>query len=109
MIGLEIFLTTQNYMVRMSLNMLKKQELVLPVEVLGTKYFVDHNADFLPGLEIDFNGNYYYDSYNFFGSSTPNISRTTNNGFADLSFNYVSDPFNNFGMTFSDSYYESKR
>ena len=90
------------------LEYVKKAGVSLAGVGIGTKYFVDHKADFLPGLEIDFNGNYYYDSYNFFGSSTPNISRTTNNGFADISFNYVSDPFNNFGMSFSDSYYEQK-
>lgn len=90
------------------LEYVKKAGISLAGAGIGTKYFVDHKSDFLPGLEIDFNGNYYYDSFNFFGSSTPAISRTTNNGFAGLSFNYLSDPFNNFSIAFNDSYYEQK-
>ncbi|MCB0732039.1 MAG: hypothetical protein KDC88_13500 [Ignavibacteriae bacterium] len=75
---------------------------------IGAKYFVDHSSDFLPGLEIGFNGNYFYESFNFYGSATPKINRITNNGFAGLDFNYVSDPFTNFGINFSNSYYQQK-
>lgn len=75
---------------------------------LGGKYFVDQEANFLPGLEIDLDGKYFYESFNFFGSANPDLKRNTNNGFLNLGFNYVSDPFNNFGITFSDSYYNQK-
>ncbi len=75
---------------------------------LGGKYFIDQKSNFLPGLEINLNGNYFYESFNFFGSTNPKLNRVTNNGFVDLSLNYVSNPFNNFGISFTDSYYEQK-
>lgn len=75
---------------------------------LNTKYFIDHNSDFLPGLEIGLLGTYYYDFFNFYGSSNPNISRTTNNGLANLSLSYLSNPYNKFLIRINNSYYEQK-
>jgi len=74
----------------------------------GAKYFVDHASEFLPGLEIDLSGNYFYESFNFYGSTSPDLNRVTNNGFAKLSFNYFSDPFKNFGFSITDDYYKQK-
>lgn len=75
---------------------------------LGSKYFIRNDADFLPGLEIDLNGNYLYESYNFYGSQNPNIDRKTNDGYAELGFNFVTDHYRKFGITFNDRYYNQK-
>jgi len=75
---------------------------------LGSSYFIDHESEFLPGLEINFDGNYLYESYNFFGSINPSLDRITNSGIADLSFNYVTNPSSKFGIDFNDLYYEQK-
>lgn len=93
---------------RNELEYVNKAGLSLAGVSLGGKYFVDQEANFLPGLEIDLNGKYYYESFHFYGSSTPNLKRSTNNGILNLGFNYTSDPYNNFGILFSDSYYEQK-
>lgn len=74
----------------------------------GAKYYVDHTSDFLPGLEIGLSGNYFYESFNFYGSATPNINRVTNNGFIELALNYYSDPYKNFGLSVKDDYYKQK-
>lgn len=75
---------------------------------IGTKYFVDNNSDFLPGLEIGFEGNYYYEAFNFYGSAISNLERTTNNGLAEISLNYLSDPSHNLGINISDKIYNQK-
>ena len=75
---------------------------------LGLKYFIDHTANFLPGLEIALDGGYFYESYNFYGSASPQLKRSTNTGLVSLGFNYYSDPYNNFALNFNDSYYNQK-
>ena len=75
---------------------------------LGGKYFIDHNSSFLPGMEITLNGNYFYESYNYYGSLSPQLNRSTNTGFANLGVNYYSDPYNNFSLNINDSYYDQK-
>ncbi len=75
---------------------------------LGSGYYINNQSDFLPGLEISLDGKYYYESYNFFGSSNPSLNRKTNNGNANLLFNYVTNPYFNFGLQFSDLFYEQK-
>ena len=75
---------------------------------LGVKYFVDHNSNFLPGLEILLDGGYFYESYNFYGSLSPELERSTNTGLVSLGLNYFSDPYNNFALKISDSYYNQK-
>lgn len=75
---------------------------------LGGSYFVNNASQFLPGLEIYLNGKYYYESFNYFGSYNPEINRRTNNGIAKLSFNYVTNDYSNFGITFDDLFYEQK-
>lgn len=75
---------------------------------LGSKYFVNNQSDFLPGLEINLNGNFIYESFNFFGSPNPSLNRKTNNGDASLMLNYVTNSYVNFGLAFNDLYYEQK-
>ncbi|MBI1931384.1 MAG: hypothetical protein HYS24_02465 [Ignavibacteriales bacterium] len=75
---------------------------------LGSKYFVNHEADFLPGLEIDLNGNYLYESYNFYGSDKRSLERKTDEGNISLSFNFASDSYRNFGISFDNEYYNQK-
>jgi len=75
---------------------------------LGSSYYLNNNSHFLPGLEISLHGNYLYESFNFFGSDNSNLERITNNGFAELSLNYITDPISNFGLVFNDKYYKQK-
>jgi len=75
---------------------------------LGGRYFIDQEADFLPGLEIKLNGGYKVESYNFFGSNTPAINRKTNFGNGILSFNYDNKNNINFGLSLQDDYYKQK-
>ncbi len=42
--------------------------------------FTNDDADFLPGTEFKFNGNYGVSSYKFFASNNPLLGRTLNNG-----------------------------
>ena len=75
---------------------------------LGGNYFVDHNSNFLPGLEIAVRGDYYYESFNFFGSADRNLERTIDDGMFDLTLNYNSDRFNNFGFGFRNNYFNKR-
>ncbi len=51
---------------------------------LGLKYFVDHTANFLPGLEIALDGGYFYESYNFYGSAIPTIKEKYQYGICEF-------------------------
>lgn len=75
---------------------------------VGGKYFIDHNSSFLPGMEFIINGNYLYESYNYYGSLSPKLKRSTNTGFLNAGINYFSDPYNNFSINLNNSYYDQK-
>ncbi len=75
---------------------------------LRSKYFVDHESDFLPGLEIDLHGKYLYESYNFYGSDNGNLERITNDGLVSLSFNFATDSYRKFGLALNNEYYKQK-
>lgn len=75
---------------------------------LGGKYVIDHVSSFLPGLEINLNGKYFYESFSYYGSDQSNLNRSTNNGVIDLTIDYLSDPYYNFGMNINDILYEQK-
>ncbi len=75
---------------------------------LGGRYFIDQEADFLPGLEINLNGGYKIESFNFFGSKTPSVNRKLDFGNGVLSLNYDNNSSINFGLSLRDDYYNQK-
>jgi len=75
---------------------------------LSTNYTIDHVAEILPGLDITFDGSYIYQSYNFYGSLNPGLSRVTNNGKILLSLSSFYNTNFNFGLNFGDHYYLQK-
>ena len=76
---------------------------------IGGKYFIDHNSNVFPGLKFEFNADYNYENYNFYGYSTnPGLERTVDDGLIDFSINYVTDPYNNFGIRLTDLYYNQR-
>lgn len=75
---------------------------------LNGKYFIDQSSKFLPGLEIGLTGNYFYESFKYFGSNQPNQQRITNNGKLHLLFDYTSDSNKKFGLQIFDNFYKQK-
>ena len=102
------FIYNVNLFGKNELEFVKKGGLSLAGASVGSKYFVDHSSNFLPGLEISLNGSYHYESFNFYGHTNPGLDRITDNGNINLSLNYASDANNSFGLNITDSYYKQR-
>lgn len=72
---------------------------------LNLFYTSDENAPFLPGTQVKIHGNYGNSAYKLYGSATPMIKRTYNNG--TFSVNVINDYLNtfNFGLNLKNCLY----
>lgn len=60
--------------------------------------FVSTKSDILPGSIIKLDGNYFRDSYKFYGSSKPDSLRETNRRLINFSFSNTYNKWFNFGL-----------
>ena len=73
---------------------------------ISNDFYIDTDSEFLPGTKISLAGEYYRDSYKFFGSTvTPTLERKTQNGSANLVISNVYGNLFNFGLDFGGRYF----
>ncbi len=63
---------------------------------ISNEFYVSDNSDFLPGMQIYLNGNFFRNDYKFFGSPVPTSERRTNNGYAEFGLRNTSGRYLNY-------------
>lgn len=67
---------------------------------LDNNVFISTKSDILPGSLIKLSGEYFRDSYKFYGSSNPAYKRETNKGLGNFTFSNTYNKWFNFGINF---------
>lgn len=71
---------------------------------IKNSFFTNHKAEFLPGLKISLDAEYYKNNYKYFASLTPTLERENHFGNAALNINNSFGKTVNFGLNLTGDY-----
>lgn len=70
---------------------------------ITNEFYINNSSNFLPGMKIYLDGNFFRDNYYFYNSANPTMERMTNNGYAEAGISNSSNRYLNYNASLSGS------